>query len=49
MTTEEIEVRQYNSFPDKPWQIIKDILKSVSVVKPDSFLGVPDFIQLREE
>lgn len=43
MTTEEIEVRQYNSFPDKPWQIIKDILKIVSVVKPDSFLGVPGF------
>lgn len=43
MTEEEINVRQYNSFPEKPWQIVNNILRNSNYFTAENFLGVPGF------
>lgn len=42
MIEEDIKIRQYASFPEKPWEIVNNIVKKTHF-KADDVLGVPGF------
>ena len=42
LTDAQIQAREYRSFPDKPWNIVKEIQKELNI---DDFTGIPGFYE----